>query len=95
MTYSYVLTAVAIQDVGTSDRIELQLRTQDVGTSDRVELQLRTQDVGTSDRVELQLQTPKFDKSAKLIDVRVNGHPITFNEDSMRWQDFKGIFFFS
>ena len=60
MSYAYILSAVSVQDAGTSDTIELRLRPSN------------------------------FDRSVKYIDVRVNKKLVTFNEDSMRWQDFKG-----
>lgn len=47
--------------------------------------------MGTSDKVELRLRGPKSDTKFQHIDVFVNGQFIEFNEDSMKWQDFKGI----
>jgi archaellum component FlaF (FlaF/FlaG flagellin family) len=48
------------------------------------------QDRGTSDRVELRLRGPETSHEYQHIDVLVNGQFIEFNEDSMKWQDFKG-----
>ncbi|XP_060564063.1 sushi domain-containing protein 2-like isoform X2 [Ruditapes philippinarum] len=49
------------------------------------------QDRGTSDRVELRLRGPETSHEYQHIDVLVNGQFIEFNEDSMKWQDFKGV----
>ncbi|XP_053399387.1 sushi domain-containing protein 2-like isoform X2 [Mercenaria mercenaria] len=49
------------------------------------------QDRGTSDRVELRLRGPEFNHEYQHIDVLVNGEFIEFNEDSLKWQDFKGV----
>ncbi|XP_045204399.2 sushi domain-containing protein 2-like [Mercenaria mercenaria] len=49
------------------------------------------QDRGTSDRVELRLRGPEFSNQYQHIDVFVNGQFMEFNEDSLKWQDFRGV----